>query len=539
MRASVFSSEKEISSPATTQTYFVDDDIYTDYSLPMISLATDADYLFDYQAGIYTQGRIYEEYYDPTLRNLGHYNANYHQQGVEWERPVHIELFEAGGQPAFSKDGSVRIHGHATRFFPEKSLRLYAHSDVDNVDEFNYEFFPDFNNKVDNSPITQFNNILLHNSGNDWDQTMFRDALMQSLVEHTDLDTMAYRPVNVFINGEYWGIHNLRPRLDEYYLAAAYQVDPKDVVILDEDLMVYKGEPGDEKDYKDLLEFIKQNTLQDDHNYEVVQSRMDIDNFIDYQVSEIYSSNIDWPHNNVRFWRLKTAEDDIAAGPGKDGRWRWMLVDTDQGFGIYNMYGIYQHQTLEEALKPEKKGYLLSSLLQNESFKIQFINRFADHLNTSFQEKRVIDRIDQMQAVLDPEMAEHIRRWRVMGDSIEIWNQNVDVLREFARNRPDTLRQQIIEHFGLEGTAALTLKTGSGGGHIQVNSIPIITGTPGVADSKEWSGVYFKGIPIQITAIPDPGFQFAGWQGLDYEQANISLDLTGDLILQANFTPEP
>ena len=514
VKAKVFNDQSLAKSATITQTYFVDEEIKNRYSLPVMSIVTDQDYLFDYVEGIYVKGLIYDEYYNSSIRNLTNVDANYFQEAVEWERPVHIEIFEPNGEPPFSQNGSVHIHGHATRVLPQKSLRFFARLEYDPKDIFEYELFPGINNRINNQPIQEFENFILRNSGNDWHLAFMRDALMQNLVKHTALDTMGYRPVIVFINGEYWGIHDLRQRLDENYLASAYLVDTTDVGILEYDGLTLIGSPDEMNDYTTMLDFIDDHDLHDQKNYEYIQTKVDVDNFIDYTTSEIYSANADWPHNNIKFWRLKTGQYNPEALPGQDGRWRWMLFDTDLGFGLNKGHGSYLHRTLDIASAYDNKGFLLSSLLKNEEFRIKFINRTADHLNTSFKEERVLDTIDTMQSVLQPDIEEHIRRWRSLGDSVSAWEENVNVLREFAINRPDYMRQHFIEHFGLPGTATLTVQTDSNMGYIQVNSIAITPDTPGVVDPGNWSGIYFQGVPIQVTAIPNPGYKFSGWEGL-------------------------
>ncbi len=541
VRAKVFNDQPLARSATLTQTYFVDKYIHNRYTLPVFSIVTDRDYLFGYEEGIYVKGLIYDRFFSPTIRNLANVQANYYQEGVNWDRPLHIEIFEPNGEQVFSQNGTVHISGHATRVLPRKSLRINARREYDPEGIFEYELFPGTNNRIDNLPIQQFENFILRNSGNDWNQALLRDALMHTLVSHTTLDTIAYRPVIVFINGEYWGIHDLRQRPDENYLTSAYLVDAAEVGILEYDGLTLKGSPDEMDDYLAMLKFIDENDLNDQKNYQYIQTMVDVENFIDYTSSEIYFANADWPHNNVKFWRLKTGQYDPEALPGQDGRWRWMLFDTDLGFGLNIKHGSYAHRTLEIASSTDNQVLILSALLANEDFKVKFINNIADQLNSSFKEERVLDIINQLYNAIRPEMEEQIQRWGIMGGTYEGWEQNVNVLREFARNRPVYLRQHIIEQFSLPGTATLNLQADPKKGYIQVNSIAIKTGTPGVVDPEDWSGVYFKGIPIQITAIPNPGYQFTGWQGLerDGDQGAITLDLTGDLTLQANFAPLP
>ena len=538
VRAKVFDSQDSDCSLGVTQTYFVDEQIYQRYSLPLVSITTDADYLFDSKVGIFSLGQVNNHSNQAQFNNPVNQVPNYDQDGKEWERPIYIELIEQTGQTPISQNASIRLHGDSARRLPQKALRIYAHTENNPQGVFTYGLFPGLLDR-NNQPGQNYDSFILRNSGNDWDEAMLRDSLTQNLVRHTSLGTQAFRPVIVFINGEYWGIHDLRPRLDEYYLASTYHVDRNQVTILDEYLDVFRGNPGDNSGFINMLEYIKKNNLNEYSNYEYIQTLIDVDNYIDYQVSEIYSANTDWPDSNEKIWRFNNSGYDPNAPPGQDGRWRWILFDSDFGFMLSKTGHTYDHKTLELAENSEGNGYLLAALLQNEMFKTQFINQFADHLNTSFKAERVVSEINHMQDELRPEMEEHIRRWRTMQDSINVWEHNVDILRMFARNRPNYIRQQIIERFGLPGTAAVTLQTDPEKGYIQVNSISITPDTPGVENPGSWSGIYFMEVPIQIKAVAYPGYSFAGWDGLDLEGDQIIHKLTGDLTLQANFIPIP
>jgi len=511
-----------------TQTYFVDQNMTNRYTLPIMSITTDPDHFFNHDQGIYVIGRAYDTY-DGQFDYL---ESNYNQYGGQWERPVHIEFFNASGKLSLSQDCGVRIHGSSIRNHPQKSFRLIADDWYSQGDNFENKFFPGLYDSIGNNPITQFKTLLLRNSGNISDYPMFRDNIMHALISHTSLDTLAYHPVLGFLNGEYWGIYNMRENLDEHYLSAHYQIDPCQVVILERNSQISFGEPGDASHYQALLKYIGDNEINDPEHYNYVATQMDIDNFIDYQIAEIYSANRNWPWDNIKYWRYKTNTYKPEAPYGQDGRWRWLLFDLDTGFG-YGESASFQDNTL---LKSTGE-FLIRSLFENSEFRVKFINRFADHLNTSFIPQRVISTIDEMQAVVNPEMPEHIQRWRVMEDSMDVWDKNVGIMRTFVSQRPYYVRLHILDYFDLAGTAIITLLTDNTKGHIRINSIDITPGTPGVFDADEWSGVYFDGIPISLSAIPKPGYQFAGWEGIDQSNPDVVLVLNKNLTLKANFIP--
>ena len=128
-----------------------------------------------------------------------------------------------------------------------------------------------------------------------------------------DIDVMDSRPCVVYINGEYWGLYNIREKVNEDYLASHYGVDPKKV-----DILVWNGFAlaGSNEAYKALIEYVETHDMQNQEYYEYVTSQIDIDNFIDYLIVESYFGNTDL--GNIKFWRDQNG-----------GKWRWVLYDMD------------------------------------------------------------------------------------------------------------------------------------------------------------------------------------------------------------------
>lgn len=505
-----------ILSNIVTHSFFIDNKLHNRYSFPVISISTYNSYLFDDDIGIYVYGN----------------NTNYNRRGYNWEIPIHIEFFEKDGNLAFSHNAGARIHGSFTRRFPQKSLRLYSRKEY-GPEYFAYQFFND-------KAVDKFKTIILRNSGNDWNLTMFRDAAMQSLIQHLNLDTQYSRPTIVFINGHYWGIHNVRDRYDEYYLSYHYNVDQSDVVILDRAGSLHTGREGEEAHYHNMLSFIRENGLVSKNNYEYIQTQMDVDNFIKYYATQIYNANTDWPHANIRYWRYTGDEYSSESPPELDGRWRWLVFDVDRSLGYRGKREI-DHNTIHWVVTSERNArhsFLFRSLLHNESFRNDFLNVFADLLNTTFHPARVINTIGKFENIYSPEITEHIARWGGPR-SYENWQRNIDVMREFAGRRPDIVREHIVENFNLSGTANVTLIADQERGYITINSLMITDDTPGIENSALWSGSYFAGIPIQITAVPLEGYRFEGWKEIQDEEAMLTKVLERDITLTAVFSEIP
>ncbi len=504
-----------IDSRVQTGTFLVDTDCSERYSLPVVSLVTDRGHFFDENTGIYVHGESSQ--------------ANFWQTGPDWERPVHIELFDEDGKRAFKQDAGIRIHGGATRLYGQKSLRLYARNEYGDS-RFRFRIFPD-------EPSKEFNRLILRNSGNDWQNTMFRDAFAQSLVRHLNMDTQAYRPAVVFLNGEYWGIHNFRERYDRHYLNRVYGVDPDRIDLLTLNMQVKEG---DNEHYQYLVDFLTENDMGDASHLGKAAEMIDMHNFLDYYSSQIYFANRDWPQNNIDFWRLRVPYDS-AAVQGHDGRWRWLMYDVDYAFGLANDHNF---DMLDWVMKDHWSTALFWNLIDSDDFRNRFINRMADHLNTAFHPSRVLTVLDSLAVRVEPEIPEHFDRWGQPGSWAGTdWTENVNQMRDFARHRPESVREHLMSHFQLDGLAELTVDVSDpSAGYVVVNDIKVDRSTPGIdpcipidslmpdvtpaaqgtqSTCYPWSGVYFRQVPLTVRAVAHPEYHFSHWDGLEGDYPDV------------------
>ena len=514
-----------IPSDSATHTYWVGSDIATRFTLPVVSLTTDAGNLFDPDYGIYVPGATFVN--SNPARPWHSSPANYRNRGDAWERPIHVAFYDTDGTLWLEQEAGVRLHGGATRSMSQKTLRLYARDDYDGS-AFQYPLFSD-------RPHLAYKRLLLRNGGNDWNLTLFRDALAHRVVGHMSADTQAYRPMVVYINGEYWGIHNLRQRYDKHHLAQTYGVDSESLDFRDGSTAA----EGDAVHYNSLSSYVSANDMADPVHFAEVETRMDIDNFIDYFIAQMFTRNTDWPGNNIACWRLRVPYDPNAAY-GQDGRWRWLLFDLDFGYGYAGGANDYTFNMFSTA-----RGHtIFNRLLNNAQFRQRFITRFADQLNTAFLPGRILGLIDELQAGIAAEMPHHIERWQRPA-SMEQWQTRVDVMKTFAANRANSVRGHIRSQFGLGADCALTVNVSDAAqGFVRVNRTDITAATPGVnaLSPYPWSGVYFAGVPVTVTAAALPGYVFSHWSGpagIDPQSATQTLSLTGAVTLTAHFEPAP
>lgn len=533
VRAKVLS-ENNAMSETVTKSYFVHENFAERFDLPVFSLVTDPDNLFDEEIGIYT-------------------DKNATNRGSDWERPVHLDFFETNGNLALEQELGVRIHGGATRAYNQKSLRLYAKNEYDTQDYMVYDFFQGLEKMNGEGNVDKFKRLLLRNSGNDWNRTMFNDALMQSLVEpFGTVDTQAYRPAIVFLNGEYYGIQNIRERFDEYYFKTHYNINEDDLVILEYDGSLYRGGNSDTYHYQNMIKFIEENSLEEDKNYKYIQTLIDTENYRDYFASEIYFGNSDWPHNNIKFWRKTTDSYEKDAPYGQDGRWRWLLFDTDHGFyHSENPFGIkpypinHLHNTIDYVMGEldGRRGtqtwpnFLFRSLMSNDQFKNDFLNRTNDLMNSYFSEQVTSEKINEMVQNLENEMPRQIDRWGAI-ESVEEWEMYIDRKYTFSRERPEILRKFIMEEFGIKNTITITVGNETDMGYVRLNTIDINSELPGNNIENTWSGIYFIDIPITLEAVAKDGYKFSHWEGIDAQKDTVELTPSNDLNIQAVFTKQ-
>lgn len=516
--------ENDRQSDVVTNTYIIGENVHDYFSFPVVSISTDSDNLNNSEYGLFA-------------------GENYVHRGREWERPVFVELFEPNGVRSLNQNLGLRMHGGFSRGMPQKSLRLYARGSYDKKSSMNYPFFEDLTAKDSGLPIDEFQRIILRNSGNDSDSTMFRDIFMQELVDDLGTQaTQASRPSIVFINGTYWGILNIRERQDEYYLASHFGVEPDKVTILNGPGAHFdKGNDEGTSHYHDMIDYILEHDLSDPLHYQKVEESIDIDNFIDYYSAQIYYANTDWPHNNIRFWRYNGEND--SESEFKDGRWRWLLFDTDFGFTRYHANSDHKHDTIAwvldedlEAELPQHAGnFLFRQLMKNETFEHAFLRRFQNHVNTTFRRSRVRSTIDKYRQIYEGEMPMQLNRWDLYNRQIDFWHQEVNRLLEFALSRPYYINRHLNSHFDLEDRFDLKLyPPREQHGQVFIDELPVTYDENSSGEKQFWLGEYFEKLPVEISVKADNGYTFVGWEK---EDGTIDPDKTLTVNQSVSLTP--
>ncbi len=431
-------------SDIVTGSYFVDPEITQRYAtLPVISLNTDYENLFDNNSGIYVPG----VYHQPGNSGSG----NYFQ---DWEKPAHIELFEPGGNLAFKQDVGISIQGGTSPASPQKGLHVIARSEY-GKNRISYPIFKNDPSKA--KDLTEYKRFIIRAWGSLITGSLFNDAYAHRLMAKSDLDIMAYQPAIVFINGEYWGIHELREASkNSWYYQYHYNIDRDDPGY---DILIHtkrNGNPypevdeGDDQHWNNIIDFINRENMNLHENYDHLKTLIDIDNFITYMGHCIYVGKWDWPNNNDASWRPRT----------NDGKWKWIQYDMETSFGVATNLGPQyselgpQINMLEAAIRgidiPGFERYgphpIFKKIYTNEEFKRSFLDWFDARFINEFHPDTMNLKLDYMAAEIRPYMEEYKHRWPFINDANVDWENSIEQIKEYNRLRPDYMKSHLLEY---------------------------------------------------------------------------------------------
>jgi len=462
------------------ETYFISPKIANFRDIFLINITVDVD-AFAGSAGIYTT--VSKDIFAERGRCNGY-----------------MELMEGNGTPVGEHYVQLAMNGNGSLGFRQKSMRVYVRETetVEDGATLYYDLFDGHAVNSDGEAIDEYKRFLLRNSGNDCSQAHLRDGLMQRLSASLDLGSQAYRPTLLFLNGEFWGIYNIRERYCAEYFESHYGVDPDNVVMLEavSPLLtgswntayeVNEGNPGDEKDFHDLVTFIENNDMRDNENFAYVESKMDTYNYLDYFIASVFLANTDWPGNNIKVWRNKNPADES----GMDTRWRWVLLDMDFGVGLSTSAG---QGMLAHAINDNTVcGRIMNRLLRNTTYKMQFIDRCLELMDTVFDKQKTMDTAEQMIAGIDYYIDLNFQRWPGDGGSMSNWDKQTYKIEEFLTKRKDHMLTQLENIMG-EAIHTVKVKTDREGVSWTLN---------GVSSAESSADRYFrhrKVVTIQASA---------------------------------------
>ena len=416
-----------------------------------ISLLTDESNLFDEKNGIYVLGKTFSDWrngsdYDASVPDY-FMPANYRQSGREWERRAALQVFENGKLTA-SQDVGIRIHGGATRSYPQKSLNLYARSEY-GASKLECDLFSGaVVSGADGEPVVSFDTVMLRNGGNDAMYTRFRDKLNQKLCGGRAFLTQGMEPCTVFLNGEYWGHYEITEKTDDAFLKSHCGISKKDVCIIKKEALD-EGKEETFAEWEQLRKWIRETDFSDSAAYDALCDAVDMQSFADYISCEIYIANANWNASNMAMWKAEVSD---ADNPFADGKWRFLMFDTDYSTGIYGEV-LPTDDSFARLLDRECfLSDLLHAALENDGFRKHFAETFREIADTNFAQERVAAEIEALEkAYHDPAIDTFRRFWSGSfsgSRAEESYLKSVEEVRSFYRERRENILRYLEQYTG-------------------------------------------------------------------------------------------
>lgn len=516
-------------SASVTATYFLGYETRKGYqNIPVVSLTTDPENLFDETTGIYVLGDVYTQWKESLKGDLSgvplwQYPGNYSKRGSEWERIAHIEYFDQEHNSVFSSAVGIRIHGGASRSSLQKSFNVYFRDSIGGSDKVDIPLF---------DSVTEVSSFMLRSGGNDYDSTKFRDAVIQSLVSDRDFATQEAHPCILFINGEYWGMYNIQEKYSADYFEEHYGVDADNVVLI-KNGGLKEGTRNDQKSYLELITLCSGNKMLDSAKYENVCSKMDIQSFIDYMCAEIIICNCDWPGNNYAVWKVSEVDE---SNPYADGKWRWVMFDTEFSTGL-----TYSTSVDYDSISYAMNNSLFTALMKNEEFRKQFTLTLSDLMNENFAYDRVQSVVKYYTTNYRSAMYNFYLRFVNDSPSTSRFSSSWRNFTNFFARRRERMNNIYMSYYNVGESVKVTLLLDdTASGYVVLNTIE----PQSLKDSGQWDGYYFSGYPITLTAVANDGYSFVGWEiseggrledGFDAHDSTVSVAFDSDITVRAIF----
>lgn len=512
-------------SDVITHTYFVGRDIENRFDTLIISVTTDPYNLYDYEYGIFVEGKLRDEFLkeNPGIKPDPDDPANYNMRGREAEREIFLEIFEPNGIRVIQQKAGIRTYGGWSRAREQKSFRIFARKDYDQINnKLRYEFFP---NKTSadgkGEKIDTFKQLVVRNCGNDNGFGFIRDELFQTLAGLAGYkDYEAVRPVAVFINGEYRGFYWLHEvYCDEYFEDHYGKHDGAFEVI---QWGEFYEEPdvlgGDEKalaEFEDLYFTYSALDLTDEENFRGLCELLDVTNYLEYFALNIYIGNEDWPHNNYRLYRYYPAAGERLREAPFDGKWRYLLHDMDFSYGIYGKPPTTDF--LGRLMNVNGASPLFAQLMKREDCRQIFVRKTLDLANGALSPAILDSVLDKMHSSRLNEI-----RYTFGTNLVEPWvnegelNKRINEIKRYGSSRKSYILDSYQKVFGYGSIYELEV-TPADGCKVKINSY--------VTDSY-FTGSYYSDLSTAISAVLPAGKSLDYWlvNGEKFEADELLID---------------
>lgn len=380
----------KIVSPVTTASYIINEN----HSLPVMSVSMNPS---DFRA---VQSNSWSDL------EVASY-AEFYEDGNSFSIPCGFKLF----------GGSTR--GMAKKSFALKFKKKYGEASL------HYQVF-------DNRDFSIFNTLVLRSGSQDSENAFLRDILTTSLMEDSEAEVQSYKSMVLYINGQYWGVYNIREKVDDEFLSNHYNVDGSIGNIVRTD---YNVSLGSANDYQSIVNYVSTHDMSVKSNYEYVKTKVNINSLIDFWVGEIYTTNNDIINSRT------FSHPDID-----NGKLHFIFYDLDYSM-YFPMNNYYTFMTNPEGMSDFKvPTVFMRNMFKSSEFKKDFVERLSWNLKNIWNEEHILKRLEEIYQNLYPEMERNQIRW---GMTLKDWTDSVEVIRDYVRKREGYLLKQTKSFFYL------------------------------------------------------------------------------------------
>ncbi len=472
-----------------------------DVKLPVISLYVNSSEFFP-ETGIYVGRMIAPDTLGGRIQTVG----------AAWKKkPITAYAqFFFNGRLNEELELDLKTYGGMTLGWKEKSLQLSARETLHGQDKIQIKAFPSL-------PSREYQHLVLRTSGNDQNKTRIKDLSLSKVAEEINLDTKASRQIIVYINGIYWGIHNLREKVNSDYFQYNYGWEKDSFVHL-------QGSGFKNIQYKSLVDYARQNYQNDDFNQRMRDS-IDVENFFNFNIFQTYIGNPDY-RGNVRFYKHT------------EGKWKWVVYDLDlaanNSFHSRNFIKDRTNPDREYWYNPPYAVDLLKYILKDTTFRNQFILQYTYLIASKLSTQNFTDYIEQSSTTIEPEIERHFQRreWLYKETSASR-NKKINGLIEFFEKRPSSAIAHLQELFKLGATSRFTFSQ-------NIKTFNSLTINNSHVHSNHIEGEFFHDLPFELTVLEkDHRYEFIGWSdGITTETRPID-PRDGPIAIEALFQHKP
>jgi gliding motility-associated-like protein len=464
--------------------------------------------------------------------------------GTAMNAETGLEYFNELGVYKTEAFGHSNKHGNDSWSYPQRGIDFICRDEWGYNDALKYQIF-------NSKPRNEFQRLILKASANDnypfecpvagnpfawgdptlYDAAHIRDAYVHTVAQKANLhlDGRTWVPGIVYVNGQYWGVYDLREKVDDKDFTKYYYNSKEDSLQFlqtwGSTWSAYGGAQA-QTDWNTFKSYMAANSMTVAANYAHVDSIYSIKSLADYVILNSYAVTSDWLNWNTAWWRGLNVD-------CSKQKWRYILWDEDATFHHYvNYTGIPDLSSSADPCDPSTlsnpggEGHIpiLNKLLTNSTFKQYYVMRYFDLLNSGLSCKRMTDILDSMINVIKPEMPGQIAKW---GGSMTAWQTNVNNLKTFIQARCDTITKLFNSCYNVTGPYTIKINVSPpNSGTVDFNSLSLATFL--------WQGTYPGNLPNNLAAHPKPNYCFSHWTTKTHTLSPNMTDSIVSLLLSAN-----